>query len=153
MVIRLHTGKAVTLLSKVLKGTTLPTASRVLMVDLSRFNIRTRTRIFEAVMLAIVPTILRIQIVDSPAPGPLPQTPIILPLLPGEEVGTSKIFSGLQAMQALRVGVVVNIISNPLRGICRPPLIRKQLQVNRTTTTIHFDLRRIYRLRIRAKKN
>lgn len=153
MDIRLHTGKAVTQLSKVLKANTSPTASKVLMVDLSKFNTRTRTRIFEAAMQAIVATILRTQIADFPAQGPLPQTRIILPLPPGGEVGTFKTSSGLQVMQALTIGALVSIPSNRLQAICKLLLMRKQLQSNRVTMIIHFGLRRTCRLRIRAKKN
>ena len=54
MDIHLHIGKTVTLLNKVLRGNTSQMASKVLTVDLSKFNILTRTRIFEVAMQAIV---------------------------------------------------------------------------------------------------
>ena len=149
MDIHLHTGKAVTPLNKVLKGITSPMASRVPMVDLSRPNILFRTRTFEVAMQATVATTPRMQIADSLARGLL-QIQTLLPLPLGAEVGTSKIFSGLQAMQVLTAGVVVNIISNPLRGTSLP--IRRQPRFHQATTTIPSDLRRICRLRTRVRK-
>lgn len=152
MDIHLHTGKGAIPLNKVLKGIITPTASKVLTVDLSKCNMLIKTSLFEAAMQVIVEITLKIRTADSLARGPLLQTRTMLLLLPGGEGDTSKTFSGLQAMQALKVGVMVLTISNPLQGICRPLLIHNQPQVNRAMTTIHFDLRKTYRLRIRAKR-
>ena len=152
MDIRLHTGKGITLLNKALKGITMPTASKALTEDLCRSNILIRTQIFEAAMQATVVITLKIRIADSLGQVLLQiRTMLLRP--PGGEGDTSRIFNGLQAMQVLTIGAAANIASNPLQGICRPLLIRNQPQVNQTTTTtIHFDLRKIYRLRTRAKK-
>ena len=152
MDIHLHTAKGVTRLNRALKGITTPTASKVLTVDLSKSNMVITTNLFEAVTQAIVVTTHKIRIADSLARVPLLQTRTMLPLPPGEEGDTSKIFSGLQEMQVLTVEAVVNIISNPLQGICRPLLIHNPPQVNRAMTTIRFDLRKTCRLRTRARK-
>ena len=153
MDIRLRTGKGITLLNKALKGITMPTASKALTEDLCRSNILIRTKIFEAAMQATVVITLKIRIADSLGQVLLLQIRTMLLRPPGGEGDTSKIFNGLQAMQVLTIGAAANIASNPLQGICRPLLIRNQPQVNQTTTmTIRFDLRKIYRLRTRAKK-
>lgn len=152
MDIHLHTGKGVTPLNKVLRGTITPTASKVLTVDLNKSSIPIRTSLFVVAMQAIVETTIKIQIADSPARVPLLQTRTMFPLPRGGEGDISKIFNGLQAIQVPKVGVVVSTISTPLQGICRPLLIRNQPQVNLAMMIIHFDLRRTYRLRIRVKR-
>ena len=126
MDIRLHSGKAVTHLSRAPKGITTLTASKVLMVDLSRTNILIRTTIFEVEMQVIVETTVRTQTADSLALGDRLRIQILLPPRPGGEEGTSKIFSGLRVMQVLKIGAAVSIISNHLRGIYRVLPIRKQ---------------------------
>lgn len=151
MDIHLHIGKAATPPNRAPKGLTTPTVSIALMVDLSKVNIHSRARIFEVAMRAIVVTTIKIQIADSPARGPL-QTRIMLPLPPGGEEATSKTFSGLRAMQVLTVEAVVNTVSSLHQGICNPPLTRNQPRINRAKTIILFDLQRIYKLKIRARK-
>lgn len=105
-------------------------ASKALMVGHSNSNMLIKTSLLEAAMQAIVVTMVKMQIADSLARVPLLQTLTTHPLPPEGEGDISKIFSGLQAMPALTVGAVVNIISNLHQGTCRPLLIRNQPQVN-----------------------
>lgn len=154
MDIHLHIGKGTIPLNKVLKGTTTPTASKVLTVDLSKSNIPIRTSLFVAAMAmqATGEITLKIQIADSLARVRLLQTRTILLLPLGGEEDISRIFNGLPVMQVLKVGVVVSTISSPLQGICRPLLTRNQPQVNQAMTIIRSDLQRTYRLKIRVKR-
>ena len=98
MDIRLHSGKAVTHLSRALKGITTLTASKVLMVDLSKTNILIRTTIFEVEMRVIVVTTGRTQTADSLALEDRLRIRISLPPRPEGEEGTSKIFNGPRVM-------------------------------------------------------
>ena len=152
MVIRLRTGKGAIPLNKALKDIITRTASKVLLVDLSKSNMLTRIRLSEAVMQAIVATTLKIQIADFLVQLLLLRTRILPPPPHGEEGVTSRTFNGLQEMQVLTVEAVVNIVSNPLQAICKLLHIRSKLQVKRMMMTTHSDLPKTYKLRIRAKK-
>ena len=152
MVTRLRTGKGVIPLNKALKGITTRTASKVLLEDLSKFNMLSRIRLSEVETQAIVVTTLKTQIADFLVQLPLLRTRILPPLPHGEEGVTSRTFSGPQEVQVLTVEAVVNIVSNLLQGICRLLPIRSKPQVKRMMMTTHSDLPKTYKLRIRAKK-
>ena len=152
MATRLRTGKGAIPLNKALKGIITRTASKVLLVDLSKSNTLTRIRLSEVEMQAIVATTLKIQIADFLVQLLLLRTRILLPPQHGEEGVTSRTFNGLQEMQVLTVEAVVNLVSNPLQAICKLLHIRSKLQVKRMMMTTHSDLPKTYKLRIRAKK-